>query len=124
MEPIALGPLPGKDGTCSFRVWAPSCRTVEVKVAGPPERLFPMEKDEQGYWEATVPGVGPGARYWYRLDGERDRSDPASRHQPEGVHGPSEVVDHRAFRWKDRAWKGLPLRKYVIYELHAGTFSP
>ena len=124
MEPIALGPLPGKDRTCSFRVWAPSCRTVEVKVAGPPERLFPMKKDDQGYWEATVPDVGPGARYWYRLDGERDRSDPASRHQPEGVHGPSEVVDHRAFRWKDRAWKGLPLRKYVIYELHTGTFTP
>lgn len=110
-------------GTCAFRVWAPLRERVEVKVLAPVEQLVPMERDAEGYWQATVQGVGPGTRYLYRLDNERERPDPASRCQSEGVHGPSEVVDHKAFRWKDRAWKGLPLRKYVIYELHVGTFT-
>lgn len=123
MKSWELGAAPKKDGTCSFRVWAPLRQRVEVKIVGPSERLAEMRKDEQGYWHAVVDRVNPGARYLYRLDGERDRPDPASRHQPEGVHGPSEVVDHQAFRWKDRSWKGLELRKYVIYELHIGTFT-
>ncbi|MBP1726352.1 MAG: GlgB, partial [Deltaproteobacteria bacterium] len=64
----------------------------------------------------------PGTRYFYRLDGESERPDPASRFQPEGVHGPSQVVDSR-FSWGDAGWFGLPLRDYIIYELHVGTFT-
>ena len=71
-----------------------------------------------------VAGVGAGTRYRYRLDGDRVFPDPISRFQPEGVHGPSEVVDPVAFRWSDGEWRGMPLSEMVIYELHVGTFTP
>ncbi len=89
-------------------------------------RSVPMERDEWGYHRATVAGVAPGARYRYRLDGrgEKERPDPASRFQPEGVHGPSVVTDPGSFRWSDAAWAGLPMEQFVIYELHIGTFTP
>jgi maltooligosyltrehalose trehalohydrolase len=82
-----------------------------------------MEPREFGYFEATVPDVSAGTRYLYVLDGEKKRPDPASRHQPDGVHKPSAVVDPDAFRWTDQNWTGLPLNRYIIYELHAGTFT-
>lgn len=113
-----------RTGSCRFRVWAPFRKNIELRLLGNNDRLVSLEKDGDGYWSAIVQDVGPGVRYLYRIDGELDRPDPASRCQPEGVHGPSTVVDHAAFRWKDRAWKGLPLRKYVLYELHVGTFTP
>lgn len=68
--------------------------------------------------------VFPGTSYIYRLDDERERPDPASRFQPEGVHGPSQVVDPHEFRWDDGDWKGTPLKDYIVYELHVGTFTP
>jgi maltooligosyltrehalose trehalohydrolase len=80
-----------------------------------------MERGEDGYHVARLP-VGGGARYLFRFPDGRERPDPASRFQPEGVHGPSEVVASD-FRWTDAGWRGLPLRDYVIYELHVGTFS-
>ena len=76
----------------------------------------------KGWFEATVKGVGPGARYYYLLDDGRRRPDPVSRALPEGVHGPSEVVDPSAFPWSDGAWRGRPLGEMLIYELHVGTF--
>jgi maltooligosyltrehalose trehalohydrolase len=76
-----------------------------------------------GYYHAVVEGISAGALYRYRLDNEKERPDPASRYQPQGVHGPSQVVDHR-FGWSDSDWRGLPLEKYVFYELHTGTFTP
>jgi maltooligosyltrehalose trehalohydrolase len=82
-----------------------------------------MEPDGSGHHTALVDDVAPGSRYFYRLADGRERGDPASRSQPEGVHGPSEVIDPD-FPWKDRHWFGLPLRDYVIYELHVGTFTP
>ena len=66
----------------------------------------------------------PGDRYWYRLDGDRTLPDPASRFQPEGVHGPSQVIDPQAFAWTDLGWMGTSLQHLIIYELHVGTFSP
>ena len=81
-----------------------------------------MTRGERGYWEADAAGIGAGTRYFYRLDGEKDRPDPASRYQPQGVHGPSEVVD-LGFGWTADAWCGIPLQKYIIYELHVGTFT-
>jgi maltooligosyltrehalose trehalohydrolase len=71
-----------------------------------------------------VQGIEPGARYVFRLENDRDRPDPASRYQPEGVHGPSEVVDHTAFSWTDKGWSGLALQSMIMYELHTGTFTP
>jgi maltooligosyltrehalose trehalohydrolase len=113
-----------RTGACSFRVWAPFRKNVELRLLGDRERMVRLERGEDGYWTAVVQDVEPNARYLFRLDGDRDRPDPASRHQPECVHGPSAIVDHSAFRWTDRRWKGLPLRKYVLYELHVGTFTP
>ena len=83
-----------------------------------------MARDDHGYWELRAADVGAGDRYWYRLDGDRTLPDPASRFQPEGVHGPSEVIDPKAFAWTDLGWMGTSLQHLIIYELHVGTFSP
>ncbi len=104
-----------------FRVWAPRAERVELHLLEP-ERLLPMLRDEHGYFEATA-AVGAGARYGYRLDGDDDLPDPASRWQPYGVHGPSAIVDPAEFSWSDDAFRAPPLDELVIYELHVGTFS-
>jgi maltooligosyltrehalose trehalohydrolase len=111
-----------EDGSCKFLVWSPQVERAELHLLGPREQLVPMERKESGYYEARVEGLAPGALYRYRLNGEKERADPASRFQPEGVHGPSQVLDSR-FAWEDRPWFGLPLKQYVIYELHVGTFT-
>lgn len=82
-----------------------------------------MERDERGYHHGVIAGVPAGTRYFYRLDGGDERPDPVSRYQPEGVHGPSEVVDPDTFQWGDQGWPGIPRRELVFYELHVGTFS-
>lgn len=87
-----------------------------------PAAYIPMEPTPDGYWQA-VASVDDGARYFYRLNGVSDRPDPASRFQPEGVHGPSQIVGDD-FAWEDQAWNGLPIEAYVLYELHVGTFTP
>lgn len=84
---------------------------------------MPMEQREKGYYEARVKEAGPGGRYFYLLDGSKRRPDPASRLQPEGVHGPSQVVGSH-FPWEDQDWSGLPLKDYILYELHVGLFTP
>jgi maltooligosyltrehalose trehalohydrolase len=97
---------------------------MQVRLLKPGgERLFPMERHGE-FFEAVVEGAGAGSDYFYRLDGERDRPDPVSRHQPHGVHGPSRVVDPHDFNWRDGGWRGLPLEDYLTYELHVGLFSP
>jgi maltooligosyltrehalose trehalohydrolase len=109
-------------GGVTFTVWAPRCHTVDVIVDGRrPQRLAAAEG---GLHELTVGGIGAGSRYQYRLDGERYRPDPASRWQPEGVHGPSAVVDPADFAWTDQAFRGHALADLVLYELHVGTFTP
>src|ERR1700722_6918189 len=115
---VALG-----ENRCSFLVWAPCARQVEVHIAEPCERTLKMENIRRGYFHLIAENIASGSLYRYRLDGKTERPDPASRHQPQGVHGPSEVVDN-SFHWNDRGWHGLPLEKYVLYELHVGTFTP
>jgi len=110
-------------GRCTFTVWAPFLNRVDLKIVSPAERLCPMERDSAGYWKAELNNISPGTRYLYRLDDEQDRPDPASRSQPDGVHGPSEVIDPCGFSWTDAAWKGVALRDYIIYELHTGVFT-
>ena len=83
-----------------------------------------MDKDERGYHHATLGNLATGDRYLYRLDGLRERPDPASRFQPDGVHGPSQLVDLGAFQWSDSNWKGRPLGTSIFYELHVGTYTP
>ena len=109
------------DGSASVRVWAPACREVAFTLEG--GAAFPLEPDADGMFAGTVPGVCPGARYWFRLDGGNLRPDPASRSQPDGPHGASAVVDPSAFRWTDAGWKGVEPRGQVLYEMHVGTFT-
>jgi maltooligosyltrehalose trehalohydrolase len=104
-----------------FRVWAPCAEEVQLHLLEP-ERLLQMERDEHGYFQATVAAVA-GTGYGFRLDGGADLPDPASRWQPWGVHGPSAVVDPSAFAWSDGGFRAPPLDELVIYELHIGTFS-
>ena len=83
-----------------------------------------MARDGEGWAEATVGGAPAGTRYRFRVDGRALVPDPASRFQPEDVHGPSEVIDADAYDWGDGAWRGLPPERLVFYELHVGTFTP
>ncbi len=119
-----LGAIHLGNGRCRFRVFAPGVETVAVHVLTPGEQIVPLEKRGNGYHDGIVEGVEPGALYRYRLDGRTERPDPASRFQPRGVHGPSEVVDRDGYPWRDARWRGIPLEDYIIYELHVGTFTP
>ena len=109
------------DGT-RFSVWAPNAKRVDVALDGG-KRPVALEQGEGGVFAGRVAGVKAGADYRFRLDGSEPRPDPVSRWQPEGVHGPSRVVDPGAFRWSDGQWKGIEMADYVIYELHVGTFT-
>ena len=110
-----------------FRVWAPNLTKVAVRVmgenVGEQPRTIPMKRSSDSEFTATVLQVSEGADYIYVLDGERERPDPVSRWQPGGVHAPSRVVDPASFRWSDQGWSGIPLRDFIIYELHTGTFT-
>ncbi len=108
-------------GGVTFRVWAPRCRSLEVAIEG--RATVPLERGAGGVFEGWLPDVVAGARYRYRLDGQRHRPDPVSRWQPEGVHGPSVVVDPSAFAWTDAEFRGHAPSLLVIYELHVGTFT-
>jgi maltooligosyltrehalose trehalohydrolase len=81
-----------------------------------------MEKGELGYWSVTIDHVTPGMLYWFHLDGDSRRPDPASRWQPKGVHGPSAVVSNK-FNWTDDEWHGMEPAEMIIYELHTGTYT-
>jgi len=120
---ISLGARLLNDGRCEFRVWAPDRERVDVHIVAPDERRVAMEKTSGGYHEAVIGGCPEGTRYFFVLDGGNERPDPASRSQPEGVHRASEVIG-RDFEWHDPHWTGIALEDYVIYELHAGTFTP
>jgi maltooligosyltrehalose trehalohydrolase len=111
-------------GKCEFTVWSPLLEKVELSIVSPRARTVALHKDEGRYWRAVVEGVPPGSLYFYRLNGAAERPDPAANFQPQGVHGPSQVVDHGAFEWSDAGWEAPPLEQMIIYELHTGTFTP
>jgi maltooligosyltrehalose trehalohydrolase len=123
MTYVSLGATFLGDGRCRFLVWAPLAEQVEVRLVSAGEEFVSLQRGERGYFSGVVAGVEPGCLYFYRLDGRQDFPDPASRFQPQGVHGPSQVVEPR-FAWDDYHWCGLPLRDFIIYELHVGTFTP
>jgi maltooligosyltrehalose trehalohydrolase len=107
-----------------FRVWAPRARHVEVVLEMKPDAPLALAAEADGYFSGLVADVGAGTRYSFRLDGAGTLlPDPASRFQPEGPHGVSEVVDPSEFRWMDAAWRGASLPGQVIYEMHLGTFT-
>ena len=115
-----LGAWPDGLGT-DFRVWAPDAREVELVLVDEDSRTL-LEREDDGHWSGRVAGIGPGTRYRYALDGGEERPDPASRSQPEGVHGPSAVVGPWD-GWTDAGWSAPSLSDTVLYELHVGTFT-
>ena len=123
MTSPALGATPIGNKRVQFCVWAPACERVDLRLLEPDHRTVPLEQGDHGYFHVVLDNVAPGARYVYLLNGETVRPDPASRFQPDGVHGPSMVVDPGAYTWADERWRGRSLNDAVIYELHVGTFS-
>jgi len=128
-EEVRLGATVVGAGT-RFEVWAPDARSVEVQITDDQRNVHvhPLRRadgavGEFDTWSTVVDGVDHGDRYRFRLDGDDWLADPASRWQPEGVHGPSAVVDERRFRWHDDEWTGVALGDTVLYELHIGTFT-
>src|SRR5262249_54026739 len=109
-------------GGVHFRIWAPIRRRVEVVFEG--STAVALEREAAGYFSGFADSAGPGMRYRFRLDrSDRLFPDPASRFQPEGPHGPSEIVDPFAYHWRYPAWKGTQLSGQVIYETHIGTLT-
>ncbi len=104
----------------TFRVWAPGKTSMDVVTGG---REVPMRPSAGGWWASSVDGAVPGTDYSFRINGGPALPDPRSPFQPEGIDGPSRVVDHAAFAWTDGRWRGLPLAGSVLYECHVGTFS-
>ncbi len=117
-------------GGVHFRVWAPRRRKVAVVLEGrddargEPPRSIDLQAGQDGYFEGLVSQACAGTLYRYRLDdADTLYPDPASRFQPEGPHGPSQVIDPSTFDWTDGDWPGITLRGQVLYELHLGTFT-
>jgi maltooligosyltrehalose trehalohydrolase len=127
MRRLPIGAEVQPRGGVHFRVWAPRCRRVQIQISGGSHNNglpLPLAAEENGYFSAHVATAAPGDRYGFLLDGDdRPVPDPASRFQPEGPHGPSEIIDPAAFEWRDSAWRGVKLPGQVIYELHLGTFT-
>jgi maltooligosyltrehalose trehalohydrolase len=118
-----FGAVPSRQGT-TFRVWASAARSAAVLIEGPGEpRSWPLAPEGEGLFAGTVHDAGPGTLYRYSINGGEPMPDPASRFQPFGVHGPSEVIDAAAYAWGDAAWRGIDPSRAVFYELHVGTFT-
>ena len=122
MRRLPIGAEPQPSGGVHFRVWAPACRDMSVEVEGMPS--VALAPEPQGYFSVLVRDAQPGMRYRFRTDtSDKALPDPASRFQPEGPHGPSEIIDPVSFRWTDRAWRGRPREELVLYEMHVGTLT-
>jgi maltooligosyltrehalose trehalohydrolase len=118
-----LGATRLSDRTWQFLVWAPHSTFVSLHLCDR-DLLVPMECLPRGYHRAVVKDLSSGARYCYHLADGRDLPDPSSRFQPEGVHGPSQLLDTSTFQWTDQTWKGRPLESSIFYELHVGVYTP
>src|SRR5262249_38091133 len=110
-------------GGVRFRLWAPAAQRADV-VSESGQVIAPMRATGRGYFEADTAAAEPGLLYRYRIDGRAAYPDPASRFQPQGVHGPSMVIDPRRHQWRDGAWRGVAREDLVFYELHVGAFTP
>lgn len=107
-------------GRSAFRVFAPLKAAVSVLLPQTGQTL-PMQRDALGWWQVSTEPLPEGTPYWLEVDGLR-RPDPASRCQPQGVHGPSSVVD--VARARSPGWTGVRMADAILYELHLGTFTP
>ena len=114
-----------QDGAVRYRLWAPAAQRVDLCLArAGDDRQMPMQARGDGWFERITDAPAAGNRYRYRIDGGLQVPDPASRFQPAGLHGYSEVIDALDFEWQDGDWRGRPWHEAVIYELHTGAFSP
>ena len=134
-HPMRFGAWLRPEGGVEFRLWGPAAQQAELAVYPAPALglgawtpgtdavLYAATRNAEGWWECRVPDAGAGTLYHWRIDGELSVPDPASRHNPHGVHAPSAVVDPLAFEW-DEDWTGRPWPEVVLYELHVGAFTP
>jgi maltooligosyltrehalose trehalohydrolase len=114
-----------RDGGARFALWAPAAAAVGLELVGGPQRgSVPMERRDGGWFEAAVPRADETTQYAFRVAGHLLVPDPASRSNPDGVHGPSRLVDPAAYAWDDAGWRGRPWHEAVVYELHVGAFTP
>ena len=105
-----------KTGTSTtFRVWAPMKEAMVLHLVHPKEERWPMTRSEEGYWQVSIEGIEEGTLYFFQPDHEKDLPDPASNYQPDGVHGPSQVINHSAYKWNDDGWKGVPLEDWMAH---------
>ena len=111
-------------GGVRFRLWAPNAQRVDLCLENEKQERFPLAKLEQGWFEVVTPRATASSLYRFQINDQMKVPDPASRFQPHDVHGPSEVVDPRAFQWLDGGWVGRPWEETVIYEVHVGAFTP
>jgi maltooligosyltrehalose trehalohydrolase len=111
------------DGRVRFRLWAPKYDHIELELGEPPRACVTLQRDCIGWHSLTTDRVSAGTRYRYRLPDGLAVPDPASRFQPDDVHGPSEVIDAAAYRWRDHSWHGRPWHEAIVYELHIGAFT-
>lgn len=112
------------DDGVRFRLWAPAARQVELCAGDTDRTRVPLVQRDRGWFELFTDAARPGTQYRFKIDGAQEVPDPASRFQPNDVHGPSEVIDPAAFDWQDSDWRGRPWEEAVIYELHVGAFTP
>jgi len=113
------------EGGINFRIWAPQCKSIEVMVEGGKIAPLALKHQKDGYFMGKTSELASGDLYKFRVDGQSSFPDPCSRFQPQGPHGPSQIVDPAFFKWQDEKWQknGLQMHGQVIYELHVGTFS-
>jgi len=111
------------DGSVRFRLWAPKANEVVLILEDGREEGYPLTRLADGWFELTTREASRNSKYRFQIDGGLKVPDPASRFQPQDVHGASEVIDADAFLWRDESWKGRPWEEAVIYEVHVGTFS-
>ncbi|PQO38742.1 malto-oligosyltrehalose trehalohydrolase [Blastopirellula marina] len=117
-----FGPRRLEDGNVLFTVHAPACEKLVLQIEGEHAQEVPMIATSDRVFTATA-SVSPGTRYWFRVPDGNPRPDPASRFQPDGVHGPSQWIDPDTYCWSDQSWRGLPKDQMILYELHIGTFT-
>ena len=123
---LPFGATVEADGSVRFGVWAPAKQAGYLKILGQNgegDQLIAMERDQNGWFHLITRDARPGSLYKYDFGDDIDYPDPASRRQPQGIHGPSEVIDSNAYDWQHNEWRGRPWNEAAIYELHVGTFS-
>ncbi len=107
---------------CEFIVWSPFSKSIDLYLSDEDEKVR-MKKDSDDYWKVSVKDIKAGKNYYYLVNGNK-RGDPASNFQPDGINGPSRIIDHTSFNWQDNDYTPVQLKDYIMYEFHTGTFTP